>query len=251
MVINSKTSTTLNVTLTSNRNLVPPGFYMLFITNTNNVPVEALQPYKQVSGLASLSGGKLVVATNPVDIQKKNNPTRITVTQGDSIKTLEVSGLKKQDRLETLTGTNNNQLFGLVVKSNGKGNARLVEIDTNTGQINHTERVKMPGNEGFSTLSQCSDGTMYTTSVAKSGLTTLVQLDMNQKKPVSLAQLTLDGNAWISGLRSLACSGAGQIFVLGGRRYDIVNSLFIIDAKTEKMTRLREFQAVRIAFVRS
>ncbi len=38
VAINSKTSTALNVTLTSNRNLVPPGFYMLFITNTNNVP---------------------------------------------------------------------------------------------------------------------------------------------------------------------------------------------------------------------
>jgi Domain of unknown function (DUF1929)/Kelch motif/Galactose oxidase, central domain len=38
VAINSKTSTTLNVTLTSNRNLVPPGFYMLFITDTKNVP---------------------------------------------------------------------------------------------------------------------------------------------------------------------------------------------------------------------
>ncbi len=213
--------------------------------------VGALQPYKQVSGLASLSGGKLVVATNPIDVQKKNNPTRITVTQGNSIKTLEVSGLKKQDLLESLTGTNNNQLFGLVVKSSGKGNARLVAIDINTGQIDYTEKVKLPGNERFAALSQCSDGTMYTTSIAPSGLTTLVQLDLNQKQPVPLAQLSLDGKPWLSGLRSLACSGAGQIFALGSGRYETVNSLFVIDAKTGKMTRLREFQAVRIAFVRS
>ena len=38
VAINSSTTTALNVTLTSNRNLVPPGFYMLFITDTNNVP---------------------------------------------------------------------------------------------------------------------------------------------------------------------------------------------------------------------
>ena len=38
VVINSRTSSALNVTLTSNRNLAPPGFYMLFITDTNNVP---------------------------------------------------------------------------------------------------------------------------------------------------------------------------------------------------------------------
>lgn len=38
VVVNSRTSTALNVTLTSNRNLAPPGFYMLFITDNNNVP---------------------------------------------------------------------------------------------------------------------------------------------------------------------------------------------------------------------
>jgi hypothetical protein len=211
----------------------------------------SLQPYKQVSGLASLSGGILAIATNPIDVQKKNNPTRITVTQGSSVKTLEVLGLKKQDMLESLTGTNNDQLFGLVVKSNGKGDARLVEIDINTGQIDYTEKVKLPGNERFSTLSQCSDGTMYTTSVAQSGLTTLVQLDLNQKKPIALAKLSLDGNPWISGLRSLACSDAGQIFALGGGRYEILNSLLLVDAKTGNISRLREFQAVSIAFVRS
>lgn len=36
--INSRTSNSLKVAITSNRNLAPPGYYMLFITNTNNVP---------------------------------------------------------------------------------------------------------------------------------------------------------------------------------------------------------------------
>ena len=146
-----------------------------------NGDTASLQPYKQVSGLATLSGGKFVVATNPIDVQKKGNPTRITVKQGDSTKTLDISGLKKQDRLESLAETNNDQLFGLVVKSNGKGDTRLVAININTGEVDYTEKVKLPGNERFSTLTQCSDGTMYTTSVASSGLTTLVQLDLNQK----------------------------------------------------------------------
>lgn len=216
-----------------------------------NGDVNSLQPYKQVSGLASLSGGKLVIATNPIDVSKKDNPTRITVTQGSSVKTLDISGLKKQDRLESLAGTNSGQLFGLVVKSNGKGDARLVAIDINTGQIDYTEKVKLPGDQRFSTLTQCSDGTLYTTSVAPSGLTNLVQLDLNQKKPVSLAQLSLDGNPWTSGLKSLACSGAGQIYALGSGRYEIINYLFLIDAKTGNMTRLREFPAVKVTFVRS
>lgn len=216
-----------------------------------NGDVASLQPYKQVSGLAALSGGKFVVATNPIDVQKKGNPTRITVSQGDSTRTLDISGLNKQDRLESLAGTNSDQLFGLVVTSNGKRNARLVAININTGVVDYTERVLLPGNERFATLTQCSDGTMYTTSVASSGLTTLVQLDLNQKKPVSLAQLSLDGNPWISGLKSLACSGAGQIYALGSGRYEIINSLFLIDPKTGKMTRLREFQAVKMTFMRS
>ena len=147
-----------------------------------NGDVSSLQPYKQVSGLAALSGGKIVVATNPIDVNQKGNPTRITVTQGNSIKTLDVSGLKKQDMLASLAGTNTDQLFGLVVDSSGKSKARLVAIDINTGQIDYTEKLKLPENERFATLTQCSDGTMYTTSVAQSGLTSLVQLDLSQKK---------------------------------------------------------------------
>jgi hypothetical protein len=38
VTINSVSGTTLNVTLTNNKNLTPPGYYMLFITNQNNVP---------------------------------------------------------------------------------------------------------------------------------------------------------------------------------------------------------------------
>jgi hypothetical protein len=36
--INSRTSNSLTVTVTSNRNVAPPGYYMMFITNNNNVP---------------------------------------------------------------------------------------------------------------------------------------------------------------------------------------------------------------------
>lgn len=217
---------------------------------TLNENADGLQPYKKVSSLASLSNGKIVVATNPTNVNKKGNPTRITVSQSGSVKTLEVLGLKKQDVLESLAGTNTNQLFGLVVKVNGKGDARLVAIDINTGEVDYTEKVKLPGNQRFSTLTQCSDSIMYTTTTASSGVTSLVELDLNQKKPVPLAQLSLDGKPWISGLRSLACSGAGQLFALGSGRYETVNSLFLIDTKTGKMTKLREFDAVRAAFRR-
>lgn len=210
-----------------------------------------LLPYAQISGLAALNDDRLVLATNPINVEKKDNPTRITVIEGNSVKTLETSGLRKQDRLESLAAANNNQLLGLVVKSNGKGDARLVAIDINTGQIDYTEKVKLPGNQRFSTLSQCSDGTMYTTSIAKSGETTLVRLDVNQKKPVALAQLTFEGSPWVSGLKSLACSDANELFALGSRRYETVNYLFRIDPKKGEMIRLREFPAVSIAFARS
>lgn len=36
--INSRTSTALTVTVTSNRSIAPPGYYMLFITDNNNIP---------------------------------------------------------------------------------------------------------------------------------------------------------------------------------------------------------------------
>lgn len=244
LVVNRLDFDTDLVTGTLTQGTTSTGIILAGNTNT-------LLPYEQISGLASLSDNRLVLATNPINVEKKDNPTRITVIQGNSVKTLEVSGLKKQDRVESLAEANNNQLLGLVVKSSGKGDARLVAIDINTGQIDYTEKVKLPGNQRFSTLTQCSDGTMYTTSVAKSGETTLVRLDINQKKPVALAQLNLNGKPWVSGLKSLACSSANQLFALGSGRYETVTSLFLVDPRTGKMTRLREFQAVRIAFARS
>jgi Domain of unknown function (DUF1929) len=38
MPITGRTSTSLTVTVPSNRNLAPPGFYMLFIVDNNNIP---------------------------------------------------------------------------------------------------------------------------------------------------------------------------------------------------------------------
>ncbi|NMG10416.1 galactose oxidase early set domain-containing protein [Brasilonema sp. UFV-L1] len=39
--ISSRTSNSVNVTVTSNRNIAPPGYYMLFIVNNSNVPSQA------------------------------------------------------------------------------------------------------------------------------------------------------------------------------------------------------------------
>lgn len=226
------------------------------------------QPFPYVSGLTYLVGGTSVLSTNATRSRKKGQLTRLTVLEPSTVttRTLTVSGLKKQDALESLAGTNDNRLVGLVVRKKGKGVARFVDVNIDTGQASFTDRFKLPDTERFSTLTQCSDGTFYSTAIAPTGETTLVKLVPGQRQPIRLSQLSLDEDAlsqllgkglvgddptWYYGLESLACSASGELFALGGPRYGSTNYLFKIDISNGVMSLLREFGVAKIAFVRT
>src|SRR5918999_543553 len=119
----------------------------------------------------------LVVAITPLPTHRKGgDPTRLIV--GPSPSTITISGLKKKELLESLVGTKDGRLLGLVVKKNGRPPVRLVEIDQKTGDF--TSKLKLPENQRFSNLAECPDGKLYTTGIDKDGKTRLLLLDLQK-----------------------------------------------------------------------
>ena len=203
-----------------------------------------------LSGFTCLSDGTLVVAVTPVTIARKQAaPTRITFL-GTPVKTLIVSGLKQNQQLGSLLGTIDGRLIGLVGKKNGTPPITLVDIDVQTGEISAISKIKFPKDERASNLAQCPDGKLYTSLVGLNGDTTLVQLDSNQKNPIRLGQLKLNGQAWNNGLQSLVCSGTGQLLAFGAMRYETPNAVYSVDKNSGNMTRLQDFDAAQITLAR-
>lgn len=203
-----------------------------------------------LSGFTSLSDGTLVVAATPVSTGRKQaTPTRITFLS-TPVKTLIISGLKQNQQLGSLLGTIDGRLIGLVGKKNGTPPITLVDIDLQTGEISTISRVRFPNDERASNLAQCPDGKLYTSLVGLNGDTTLVQLDSNQKNPIRLAQLKLNGQAWNNGLQSLVCSATGQLLGFGAMRYETPNAVYNIDKNSGNMTRVQDFDAAQITIAR-
>ncbi|MEH2063325.1 MAG: hypothetical protein V7K50_13860 [Nostoc sp.] len=209
-----------------------------------------VEPNEILSGFTSLSDGTLVVAITPLSISRREaTPTRITFL-GTPVKTLIVSGLKENQQLGSLLGTNDGRLIALVGNKNGTPPIRLVDINLQTGEISSISKVKFPNDERVSNLAECPDGKLYTSLLGFDGDTTLVQLDSNQKKPIRLAQLKFDGKAWNNGLQSLVCSATGQLLAFGAMRYESPNAVYSVDKNSGNMTRLQDFDTAQITLVR-
>jgi hypothetical protein len=213
--------------------------------------VQALvESNETLSGLTSLSDGTLVLVANPVISDgKQTTPTRI-ILLSTPVKTLIVSGLEENQQLGSLLGTNDGRLLGLVGKKNGTPPIRLVDINLQTGQISFNTKIKFPSDERVSNLAQCPDGKLYTSLVGFDGDTTLVQLDSNQKKPIRLAQLKVNGQLWNNGLQSLVCSPTGQLIAFGAMRYETPNAVYSVDKTNGNMIRLQDFDAAQITLAR-
>ncbi|MBN3874210.1 hypothetical protein [Nostoc sp. JL33] len=215
-----------------------------------NKSVPLVESNETLSGFTCLSDGTLVVAITPVSTSRKEAiPTRITFLSSP-VKTLIVSGLKQNQQLGSLLGTNDGRLIGLVGKKNGTPPIRLVDINVETGEISFISKVKFPEDERISNLAECPDGKLYTSLVESDGDTILVQLDSNQKDPIRLGQLKVNGQAWNNGLQSLICSGTGQLLAFGAMRYQTPNTVYSVDKNSGNMTPLEDFDATQITLAR-
>ena len=206
---------------------------------------------EEVSNLTALADGTLVLAITPV-IGSKNEtePTRLIVL-GDSAQVVPLSGLQKQEKLESFVATHDGRLLGMVMRKNGRPPARLVDINLQTGKITANSRVELPSDQRFITLTQCPDGTFYTTNVANDGSSNLVQLDLEQKKSLMLAKLSLKSGVLNNGLQSLVCSPGGQLLAFGASRYETINNLYTVNAHTGAVSLLKQFDVTKVVLARA
>ena len=212
-----------------------------------------LQSNEAVTGVATLANGTLVVAITPESGAKNATaPTRLTLL-GSPPAALSVSGLKKDEQLGDLAGTADGHLLGLVMKKNGTPPAVLADIDLGTGAISVVNRLQLPQGRRFRALTQCPDGMLYTVAVETNGDVILVRLDPGQNKPLDVARLTSNGQAWDNGLESLMCAGTAQpqLLALGAPRYVIPNAVYTIDMSSGAMTKLHDFDTAKAALSRT
>jgi hypothetical protein len=160
---------------------------------------------------------------------------------------LAIAGLKKDEQLSSVVGTSDGGLLGLVMKKNGTPPVRLATVDLVTGALSTTQKVVMPAIQRFGALTQCPDGTFYTTALAEDGGTSLVHVDLSQKKPIVGAQLHVGTVVWNNGVESLACTGAGQLLALGALRYETPNVVYTVDVHSGGMTALRNFDVAKMS----
>jgi hypothetical protein len=203
-----------------------------------------IESYEQVTGLTSLSDGRIVMAVTPISTSNKGkDPTRFII-QGPSPTTVTISGLKKTEQLRSLVGTGEGRLLGLVVKKNGTPPISLVDVDWNTG--NFTAKFKLPGNQRFSNLAGCPDGSLYTTSLDEDGNTSLQLLDAQKSNLGFIAKLKVDNAIWNNGLDSLVCSPANQLLAFGALRYQYPKALYSVDVNSGTMSKLQDFDTTKI-----
>ena len=203
-----------------------------------------IESYEQVTGLTSLSDGRIVMAVTPISTSNKGeDPTRLII-QGSSPTTVTISGLKKTEQLRSLVGTREGRLLGLVVKKNGTPPISLVDVDWKTG--NFTAKFKLPGNQRFSNLAGCPDGKLYTTSLDKDGNTSLQLLDAQKSNLNFIAELKVDNAILNNGLDSLVCSPANQLLAFGALRYQYPKALYSVDVNSGTMIKLQDFDTTKI-----
>ncbi len=205
-----------------------------------------IEPGEKLNVFTSLADGTLVLAFSPIKGSEKDNnaPRLVFVGERSAKKILNVSGLKKQDGIESLLGANDGSLYGLVIAKNNLPPVHLVSVNRNSGEIRFLEQLILPQSYRFNNLAQCLNGTIYTTTVDELGETGLTRLDLGQGKPVPLATLKFNAESWDSGLSDLLCSPAGQLFALGTSRYGDSNNLYTVNPRDGEMTLLREWEHV-------
>jgi len=249
--VDPNSDTTDNSDETKTAGIIPSSQQTIVVqsVNVSNQQVDTvlttpaiLEVGEQLSGFASLKDGRLVVAVTNINTDKKKGQSvRLIFLSDSSPKTVDVSGLKKNEALRSLVILNDGTLAGLVNKINGTPPSRIVTINPDTGEI--TDKSKISDQKRVTAIAQCSDGTFYGLATEKTGETYLFQVDQEQS-----IQLSFNGQPWNNGFNSLVCAASNQLIALGGLRYEHPFYLHTIDPKTGEIKRIeKEFDVAAIA----
>ncbi len=210
-----------------------------------------LEANERLSGFTLLADGTFTLATAP---------TTAAVNGGVNLSRLmffvpspqpqiavfpELPGLAANNTIESLLATQDGKLLSILSLNQGTPPFSLATIDRTNGQVSPSS-VTLPPERRFSNLTQCSDGTIYLTSLGQSDSTSLVQLDLQQEQLISLPRLTFNNMPLSNDLAGLACE-SNQLYALSNPTFE-GNSLFTIDASTGVMSLVKSFAVDKITF---
>lgn len=224
-----------------------------------------LSPSDCISGVTYLADGTLLVAINP-DASSANgalSPRLLRLNEKKSSGIVPVSGLSKDQGLDSVRLLRSGLLIGMVSKKDGTGPAHIVELNPMTGAVSFTHPVSLPADRRFSTLAEAPNGKLYTSVFRNDGTTELWTLDLTNKTAIFLIKLTTASRCsnqtcagfanmpgivnWYHGIQSLIVTPAGQLLAQCNLEYVLPNSLYAINVGTGFMTEMVSFPVARAA----
>jgi hypothetical protein len=208
-----------------------------------------LRRNERLSGLASLVKGSLLIAATQGLPGDPEVVSRLMISNG-SARNIPMRGLAPNNTIESLLANNDGSILSIVSLNSGIPPLRLATIDTQTGQASLIEGFNFPPNTRFSNLTQCPNGTIYGTALGQEGSVRLVQLDVPNKKIMDLPLLRFEQRTLSNDVKSLSCSGTGQLFALADPIKRDSNVLFTVDIATGAMKLVKEVDTEKITFSR-
>jgi hypothetical protein len=208
-----------------------------------------LRRNERLSGLASLVKGSLLIAATQGLPGDPEVVSRLMISNG-SARNIPMRGLAPNNTVESLLANNDGSILSIVSLNSGIPPLRLATIDTQTGQASLIEGFNFPPNTRFSNLTQCPNGTIYGTALGQEGSVRLVQLDVPNKKIMDLPLLRFEQRTLSNDVKSLSCSGTGQLFALADPIKRDSNVLFTVDIATGAMKLVKEVDTEKITFSR-
>jgi hypothetical protein len=225
-----------------------------------------LSPSDRISGVTYLADGSLLVVINPDSGSAKGaEPSRLlrlhkkSPDGWDITGPLYVSGLSKDQGLDSLCLLRSGKLLAMVTMKDGSGPAHVVEVHPEAGTF--TKLVSLPIDRRFSALAEARNGKLYTSVFRNNGTTELWTLDMSSGKAEFLKGLitrvgcTTDvfclpapvDTPWYHGLQSLIVTPKDQLLAHGNLEYFLPDSLYKIDVGTGVMTEIASYPVARVS----
>jgi WD40 repeat protein len=226
-----------------------------------------LSPSDRISGVTYLADGTLLVVINPDSGSAKGaEPSRLLLLKKkkhsdgwDITGPVYVSGLSKDQGLDSPCLLRSGKLIAMVTLKDGSGPAYVVEVHPEAGTV--TKLFSLPTDRRFSTLAEAPNGKLYTSVFRNNGTTELWTLDMTSgnadflKGLITRVGCTTDvfclpapvDTPWYHGLQSLIVTPAGQVLAHGNLEYFLPDSLYSIDVATGVMTEIASYPVARTA----
>ncbi|AGY56708.1 hypothetical protein [Gloeobacter kilaueensis] len=205
----------------------------------------ALPDQSRLNGVTVLADDTVLLAGTVPGVRTRNY---LALLGNGRVQTLNVTGLAQRSALLSVLATRQGALLG-VASAQSEGVAqRLVTIDRQTGKALPLADFALSKSVLLSNLTQCPNGRIYGTTFPQEGGAHLVRVDLLQHKLTRLPGLQIAGQPFGGGIKSLACSGANELFALSPSSTEGQSVLYRLDAASGSLNEVLTAEIEKIAF---